>query len=195
MSGVRYCAVAGAMALTAAVAGCLSMTAKSGERLFEVRRAEESVVLYTIYRGPLEPVNAVNATVQQLMMMAIQKGMMPKGSVSFMYLNNPDLTPSAHWLTEIRIAVGDNALKLAGTLGPFTDVKKLAPVDVVVAIKPEGMADPMPVYRKLFPWLLAHDYLPLEGASETFLTNMQTNDYSKMKTQIVVPVRKLPRIG
>jgi DNA gyrase inhibitor GyrI len=183
------------MALTVTAAGCLSMVGQPGEKSFEVRRTEESVVLYTIYRGPLEPVNAVNATVQQLMMMAIQRGLKPKTIITFMYLNNPDMTPSAHWLTEIRIPVSDNALKVAGTFGPFTDVKKLAPVDVVVAIKPEGMADPMPVYRKLFPWLLAHNYLPLEGASETFLTNTQTNDYSKMKTQIQIPVRKLPRIG
>jgi len=191
MNGVRCCAVAGALALTAAVAGCLSAAAKSRDGSFEVRRAEESVVLYTIHRGPLDQ---VSSTVQQLMAMAAQKGLMPRGAVSFMYLNNQELTPSAHWLTEIRIPVSDNALKLAGTLGTFTDVKKLAPVDVAVATKPEGMANPGPVYRKLFPWLLANGYVPLEGTREVFLTNAQTNDYSKMRTQIMVPVRKIPRI-
>jgi DNA gyrase inhibitor GyrI len=135
----------------------------------------------------------VGSTIQELMTMAAPKGLIPNGSISFMYLTNMEMTPSAHWLTEIRIPVGDDALKLAGTLGKFTDVMRLDPVDVVVATKPEGLADPGPIYRQLYPWLLENGYVPVEGPCEQFLTNAQTNDYSKMRTEIMIPVRKVSK--
>ncbi|MBN1505882.1 MAG: GyrI-like domain-containing protein [Sedimentisphaerales bacterium] len=186
MTRTKCCAVAGALALTAVIAGGLWAAANPAEPSFEVRKTAESVVLYTIHRGPFDQ---VGATIRELMTMAAPKGLIPRGPISFMYLTNPELTPSAHWLTEIRIPVGEDALRLSGTLGKLTDVKKLAPIDVVVGTKSEGMADPGPVYHKLYPWLLANSYVPIEGPREVFLTNAETSDYSKMRTEIMVPVR------
>lgn len=189
MNRAKCCAVAGALALTAAVAGGL-LAANPPEPSFEIRKTAESVVLYTIHRGSFDQ---VGSTIQELMAMAVPKGLIPTGPISFMYLTNMELTPSADWLTEIRVPVGDDALKLAGTLGKFTGVMRLAPVDVVVATKPEGLADPGPIYRKLYPWLLENGYVPVEGPREQFLTNAKTNDYSKMKTEIMIPVRKVTK--
>jgi effector-binding domain-containing protein len=188
MDRTKCYAALGALALIAVIAGGLPAAANPAEPSFELRRTSECVVLYTIHRGPFDQ---VGTTIQELMTMAAPKGLIPKGPVSFMYLTNPELTPRAHWLTEVRVPVGEDALKLAGTLGKFTDVQKLAPIDVVVATKPEGMADPGPVYHKLYPWLLANGYIPLEGPREQFLTNAESNDYSKMKTEIMVPVQKV----
>jgi len=108
-----------------------------------------------------------------------------------MYLNNPATTPGERWLTEIRIPVDEDALKLAGTLGRFTDVKKAPGADVVAAIKPEGPATPESVYQKLYARMLRDGYMPTEGPSEVFLTNAQTGDYSKMRSEITTSVTKV----
>ena len=189
MDRTKCYAAMGALALIAVIAGALLAATNAAGPSFEIRRTSESVVLYTIHRGPFDH---VGTTIQELMAMAAPKGLIPKGPISFVYLTNPELTPSAHWLIEIRVPVGEDALKLAGMLGKFTDVQKLPPMDVVVVTKPEGTADPGPLYHKLYPWLLANGYVPLEGPREQFLTNAESNDYSKMKTQIMVPVQKVP---
>jgi len=187
MNRIKCCVATGVVALTAAAAGAL-LAANPPEPSFEIRKTTESVVVYTIHRGPL---SQVGSTIQELMALAVPKGLIPAGPVSFLYLTNRELTPSADWLTEIRVPVGEDALKLAGTLGKFTDVMRVAPVDVVVATKPEGQADPGPIYHKLYPWLVENGYVPVEGPRERFLTNAKTNDYSKMKTEIMIPVRKV----
>jgi len=190
MRRTTCCVAAGSLALTAVVAGTLLAAAKAHETSFEIRKTEPRVVLYTIHRGSFDK---VGSTIQELMTMAAPRGAIPTGPISFAYLTNMELTPKEHWLTEVRIPVGEDALKLAGTLGKFTDVMKLAPIDVVVATKPEGMTDPGPVYHKLYPWLLENGYVPVEGPLEQFLTNAEGNDYSKMKTEIMIPVRKVSR--
>ena len=188
MRSTTCCAAVGTLALIVAAAGALLAAVKPQETSFEVRKTEARVVLYTIHRGSFDK---VGATIQDLMTMAVPKGLIPSGPISFVYLTNMELTPKEHWLTEIRIPVGEDALKLAGALGKFTDVMKLAPIDVVVATKPEGMADPGPVYHKLYPWLSENGYVPVEGPREQFLTNAESNDYSKMKTEIMIPVMKV----
>jgi effector-binding domain-containing protein len=89
------------------------------------------------------------------------------------------------------IPVGEQALKLAGTLGDFTDVKELPATQAAVATKPEGLADPAPLYRKLYTWIHKQGYVVTDAHSELFLTNAMGGDYDKMKTQIYVPVEKL----
>jgi len=155
---------------------------------FSVRKVEEQVVLYTLRRGSYE---TVGPAIGKLFALAGQKGIAPQGNMSISYLNNPMRVSSEHWLSEIRIPVGKEALKLAGTLGEFTDVKVMAATEAVVGVKPEGMADPGPIYAGMARWVFEHGYVGAEGPSETYLTNAMTGDYSKMKVEIVMPVTKV----
>ena len=154
-----------------------------------VRTVNEQIVLYTIYRGPY---NQMGQAVGKLFALAGQKGLMPpRGPVTYKYLNNPTLVSSEHWLTEIRIPVAEDALKLVGKLGNMTDVKKVPAMKMVVAVKPEGLADPGTVYNRLIIWIHRHNYAAIDGFREIFLTNMMSGDYSIMKSEIMVPVEKL----
>jgi len=159
------------------------------KRGFDVRTVNEQIVLYTIYRGPY---NQMGQAVGKLFALAGQKGLMPpRGPVTYKYLNNPTLVSSEHWLTEIRIPVAEDALKLVGKLGNMTDVKKVPAMKMVVAVKPEGLADPGTVYNRLIIWIHRHNYAAIDGFREIFLTNMMSGDYSIMKSEIMVPVEKL----
>ena len=51
---------------------------------------------------------------------------------------------------------------------------------------------PAAIYQKLYRWIAAQGYVVTDAASEIFLTNATTGDYAKMKTEILVPVEKLP---
>ena len=155
---------------------------------FSTRKADEQVVLYTLYRGSYDK---VGAAIGKLFALAGEKGIAPQGNLSMAYLNNPSRVSSEHWLTEIRIPVGKEALEAAGTLGEFTDVKVIGPSEVVVAVKPEGVADPSPIYQGMARWAFEHGYVGAEGPSETYLTNAMTGDYSKMKVEIAMPVEKV----
>ena len=97
---------------------------------------------------------------------------------------------SEHYLTEIRIPVGKDALKLAGTLGEFTDVKTLPAMEVAAVIKPAGQADPNAIYDYLYARITRQGYMAADNACETFLTNGKEN-YAQMKSEIMVPVKKL----
>jgi len=174
--------------LAIAAAGAVPVGADPPEISVEVRRTQERVVLYTIHRGPLDK---VGAAIGEAIGAAAKKGAYPMGPISFAYLNNFETTPEEHWLTEIRIPVGEDALKLAGTLGKFTDIKKLPALDTAVAVKPEGLATPDSVYQRLYAWMFENGYMPTERPSEVFLTNAQTGDYSKMRSEIMIPVRKM----
>ena len=88
-----------------------SSTDKPG---FTIRQAPKEVVLYTICRGPYEK---VGPSIGKLYALAGQKGIIPRGSAYYVYLNNPQRVSSQHYLTEIRIPVGQDALKLTGSLG------------------------------------------------------------------------------
>ena len=154
-----------------------------------VRTANEQIVLYTIYRGPY---NQMGQAVGKLFALAGQKGLMPpRGPVTYKYLNNPTLVSSEHWLTEIRIPVAEDALKLVGKLGEMTDVKKVPAMKMAVAVKPEGLAEPGAVYNRLIIWIHRHNYAAIDGFREIFLTNMMSGDYSMMKSEIMAPIEKL----
>jgi len=157
---------------------------------FTIRKVEQQAVLYTICRGSYDK---SGTAVGRLFALAGQKGMTPKGPPLYVYLNNPQYVSSEHWLTEIRIPVDDPSLKFAGTLGEMTDVKLLKATDVAVVIKPEGMADPAPIYDQLQDWILKQGYTASEGPLENFLTNPAGENYAQMKTEIMIPVKKVSK--
>jgi DNA gyrase inhibitor GyrI len=170
------------------VAGAILAQSTPQDNSIEVRKVPECMVLYTIHRGSLDK---VGATIGETIAAAAQKGVYPRGTISFVYLNNPATTPHEHWLTEIRIPVADDGLKLAGTLGKFTDFKKLPSVEAAVAVKPEGQATAEPIRQRLYVWMHENGYMPAEGPSEIFLTNARAGDYSKMKSEIRIPLQKV----
>lgn len=187
MNKTKCCGVF-VIAVLAGIAGVILAQSKQTQDFIEVRKTKESVVLYTIHRGSFDKVGpAIGETIAA----AAHKGVYPKGAIYFAYLNNPAMVSNEHWLTEIRIPVSDDALKLAGTLGQFTDVKRLPSMEMAVVIKPEGMATPEPVYQKLHAWMLQNGYMPTERPSEIFLTNGQSGDYSKIRSEILVPVTRV----
>jgi effector-binding domain-containing protein len=183
-----YHVAAGVIGIVIAVSGVILAESKPQESPVQIRKTQEQVVLYTIHRGPFDK---VGATIGELMRTAAPKGLYPKGAISFVYLNDFSTVPSEHWLTEIRIPVAEEALSQAGTLGKLTDVKKLPSVDVAVVTKPEGLANPESVYQQLYTWVFQNGYRPTEGSCEVFLTNASAGDYSKMKSEIMVPIRKV----
>jgi hypothetical protein len=159
---------------------------------FAIKNVEPQVFLYTLYRGSYDK---VGPAIGKLFALAGQKQIIPRGPVCFVYLNNPMRVSSEHWLTEIRIPVGEEALKFAGTLGEFTDVKALPAHQVVVAEKPQGQADPGQIYDNLTTWVMKQGYIIDDGFSEEFAAGAQSADYSQMKTNITAPIKKLPKPG
>ena len=167
----------------------ISATSGGGKSTFTLRRIEKQVVLYTIYRGSYDK---VGLAIGKLCALAGRKGVRPLGPMTHVYLNNPKLVASQHWLTEIRVPVGKEALKLAGTLGEMTDVKTLPAMEVLVAVKAKGQADPAPIYEEIYRQVLKEGYLAAQGPIEKFLTNAETGNYAQMKTEIMIPVSKTP---
>jgi len=159
-----------------------------GKSAFAIRKVEKQVVLYTICRGSYDK---TGPAVGKLFALAGQKRIRPRGPASYVYLNSPKLVSSQHWLTEIRIPVGKEALKLAGTLGEMTDVKALPAMEVAVAIKPKGQGDPSSIYENLYAWIYKQGYVVTEGPRESFLTNAMAGNYAQMKSEIMVPVMKV----
>ena len=153
-----------------------------------IRKAEAQTVLYTLYRGPYDK---VGPAIGKLFMLAGQKGMAVRGPLAMIYLNNPQLVSSAHWLTELRIPVDKNALKLAGALGEFTDVKELPAFELAVVTKGEGVADLSPLMERLETWIRENGYTALEGPRETTLKGAETGDYAKMLSEIAIPLQKI----
>jgi len=153
-----------------------------------VRKLQPQTVLYTIYRGSYDK---IGEAIGNLFALAGQKGVYPRGSMCCVYLNNPQYVSSEHWLTEIRIPVGEEALKHAGTLGAMTDVKTIPAMDVAVAVKPKGMADAGPIYEAFRLWMHKEGYVGVEGPIEVFLSNSQTGTYAQMESEIMWPVKKL----
>jgi effector-binding domain-containing protein len=155
---------------------------------FSIRKVDEQVVLYTLYRGPYDK---VGPAIGKLFQLAGEKGLIPKGPLCMSFLNNPELTEKEHFLSEIRIPVEKDALKLAGTLGEFTDVKVIKAHDAVVVPKREGQADPSSIYSALENWLIKQGYVGLEGPYERYLDAMPKATYAEMKTEMLIPVRKV----
>ncbi|MFH1615725.1 MAG: GyrI-like domain-containing protein [Planctomycetota bacterium] len=159
-------------------------TEKSG---ISVRKTKEEVVLYTIYRGSYDKIGLV---ISKLYATAGRSQITPQGSVYYVYLNNPKQVSSQHWLTEVRIPVSKDALKAAGTLGEMTDIKTLPVTEVVVAIKPDGQADPSEIYNKLYDWISKEGYIISDSPREVFLTNAMSGNYAQMETEIIIPIQK-----
>jgi effector-binding domain-containing protein len=170
----------GAAQISAKSAGC--------KNDFAIRKVEEQVVLYTIHRGSYDK---MGPAIGKLFGLAGSKAIRPRGQMSFVYLNNPRCVSAQHWLTEIRVPVGKEALKYAGTLGEMTDVKTVPAVEMVVTVKPKGQADPSPIYERLFTWIYKTGYVHIEDPRERFLSNASTGDYAQMKSEIMVPVSKI----
>lgn len=156
-----------------------------------IRKTEEEVVLYTIHRGSYAETGQV---VGDLYALAGNKGISPQGPVCYVYLNNPTRVSHKHWLTEIRIPVSKDALKAAGTLGKMTDVKILPAMEVAVTVKPEGQTSTRSIYERLHTWIIKQGYMPVGSHHEVFLTNFTTDDYSMMKTEITIPIRRLSTV-
>lgn len=154
---------------------------------FSVRKVDEQTVLYSIYRGPYEN---IGQPIGKLYALAGQNGLFPKGSLSCVYLNNPQLVSKEHYLTEIRIPVDKSALKLAGTLGELTDVKTLPAVEMVTTKKPKGTTDQSPIYERLHNWLYKNGYVSIDNACEVFSSQAMTMSYEQTETEIMIPVKK-----
>lgn len=152
-----------------------------------IRKIKEQVVLYTIYRGSY---NKIGPAIGNLYALAGKNQISPRGAAYYVYLNNPNQISSQHWLTEIRIPVSKDALKAMGTLGEMTDVKALPAVEVAVAVKPQGQADPSGIYNRLQTWILKQNYIPADSPREVFLTNAMAGDYAQMETEIMFPIQK-----
>ena len=152
-----------------------------------VRKVEPQVVLYTIYRGSYEK---AGSAIGKLFALAGQNRIQPRGPVYYVYLNNPNQVSSEHWLTEIRIPVGKDALKITGILGEMTDVKTLPAMEMAVAVKPQGLTDPSPIYTALYAWAVKQGYMVAGSSREVFLTNAMSGSYAQMKTEIMLPVQK-----
>lgn len=152
-----------------------------------IRQLKSQTVLYTIYRGDY---NKISQPIGNLFALAGKNGIYPRGSLCIAYLNNPRYTSSEHYLTEIRIPVGEDALKLTGTLGEMTDVKTLPAIDVAVVVKPEGVADSASIYEALGLWLHKKGYKAVDSPIEVFLAHAATGNYAQMKSEIMIPVVK-----
>jgi effector-binding domain-containing protein len=150
------------------------------------RKIEAQTVLYIIYRGPYEK---IGQPIGGLYALAGKSRIAPIGAVSLVYLNNPALVSPEHYLTEIRIPVGEEAKKLAGTLGPMTDVKSLKAQEVAVVEKAPGDANYGAIYGRLYEWIGKNGYRSIDNPIEVF-PNSEGGDYEKMKSEVMVPVAK-----
>lgn len=180
--------VASCMCLMLALVAKIFAESGSDESNISIRKVEEETVLYTIYRGSYDKIGPV---IGNLYALAGKNSISPRGSAYYVYLNNPNQVSSQHWITEIRIPVSKDALKAAGTLGEMTDIKILPTMEMTVAVKPEGQAEPRSVYKRLYSWIFKQGYMPAGSPREVFLTNAMSGDYSKMKTEIMIPIQKI----
>lgn len=178
--------LAGCLTAVCAIEICAELATPKSD--FSIGKVKPEVVLYTICRGPYDKIGPM---IGNLYALAGKNGIMPRGSVYYVYLNNPGQVSSEHWLTEIRIPVSKESLEKAGTLGKMTDIKQMPAMEMAVAIKPEGQTDPSGIYNNLYAWILKQGYVPLSAHREIFLTNAMSGDYGRMKTKIMISVQKL----
>jgi len=177
-----------AMVLMAIVVVGICAEQTTDKSKITIRQLGPQTVLYSIYRGDY---SKVGPAIGKLYALAGKSGIYPRGSLSFVYLNNPRYISGEHLLTEIRIPVGEDALKLAGTLGEMTDVKTMPAMEMAVVEKSMGQMDYGAIYNSLYNWIAKQGYVATDNASEVFLTNAMTGDYAQMKSEIMVPVNKL----
>jgi effector-binding domain-containing protein len=155
-----------------------------------IRQTESQTVLYTIYRGNYEK---IGQAIGKLFATAASKGIQPGGSLSCVYLNNPEYVPMEHCLTEIRIPVANakEALKHAGTLGEMTDIKVMPAMEVAVITKPGMNIEYADFYKSLYDGIARMGYRTSDNACETFLTNTMSTDYSQTKSEVTIPIKKI----
>ena len=153
-----------------------------------IRQLEPQTVLYTIYRGSYDK---MGKAIGSLYALAGQKGIHPRGQMSCVYLNNPEYVSAEHCLTEIRIPVAKEALKYAGTLGEMTDIKELRAMEVAVIIKHGMQVDYAALYKGLYDGIAKKSYRASDNAWESFPSKNFSGDYTQMKSEIMVPVKKL----
>ena len=153
-----------------------------------VRRLEPQTVLYTIYRGEY---GKMGKAIGDLYALAMKNNVIPHSSLYCVYLNNPQYVSAEHCLTEIRVPVGEDALKLTGTLGEMTDIKTIKAMEVAVTKKSPGQTDHASVYNNLYLWIAKNGYVSADNACEIFTSNNWSMDYAQMKTEIMIPVRKI----
>jgi hypothetical protein len=79
----------------------------------------------------------------------------------------------------------------AALLGKFTDIKRVAGVEVVAATKPEGLGMPESVSQKLYARMLRDCYMPTEAPRRSSSQMPKRGDYSKARSEIRIPVRKV----
>jgi effector-binding domain-containing protein len=174
----------------AAFAGLLTVygQAEGPQPKVTVRQEAEQVVAYTVFRGSYEK---IGPAIGQLFGKLGQNGIMPQGPIMFVYLNNAGITQPDHYLTEVRIPVGKEALAKAGTLGDFTDVTTIPALEYAVIKKEPGMGDPMGLRKALYAWVRENGYQTLDNCCERFLDPTPTTDYTQMNNEIMVPVAKV----
>jgi effector-binding domain-containing protein len=153
-----------------------------------LRKIEPQTVLYTIYRGEYQK---IGKPIGNLYGLAMKNQIWPKGSISLVYLNNPQYVSGEHCLTEIRMPVDKEALKKAGTFGEMTDVKELKAMEVAVIKKPAGQMNYDSLNSSIYKWAKQNGYRTTENACEIFAGSGGGTDYSQMKSEIMVPVEKL----
>jgi effector-binding domain-containing protein len=153
-----------------------------------IRKIDSQVVLYTIYRGEYQK---IGKSIGNLYGLAMKNQVWPKGSISFVYLNNPQYISGGHCLTEIRIPVGKEALEKSGTFGEMTDIKEIKAMEVAVIKKSPGQMNYSSLFISLYKWASQNGYRMTENASEIFTDTGLGKDYSKMSSEIMVPVVKL----
>lgn len=149
-----------------------------------IRNIGPQAVLYTIHRGHYE---TVSSTINKLYMLADAKGICFTGPVFTGYLNDPQIQSSEHWLIEIRIPVGPDAMKFAGTLGPMTDVKILPAMKVAAVVKPAGQENPEITICSLHSWIKKHGYRIAGGLWQSASCDKPDN-YAHMRTEFIIPV-------
>jgi hypothetical protein len=162
---------------------------KDADSSIAIRTLGAQTVLYTVVRGPYEKLGEAFGSLYGLL---AGKGIKPAGPAMSVTLNNPESTSSEHWLTEIRIPVDDSAKKLAGTLGPMTDVKTVSETQVAAAVKPKGVSDPADILRRLYAWMALNGYMPTGGPMQKVDSGSPNYDYAQSAVEIMVPVMKAP---
>lgn len=153
-----------------------------------IRKIESQVVLYTIYRGEYQK---IGKPIGNLYALAMKNQIWPKGSISLVYLNNPQYVSGEHCLVEIRIPVGKEALKKTGTLGEMTDVKEMKAMEVAVIKKPAGQMNYDSLYSSLYKWIAQNGYRTTENACEIFAAKAGSMDYAQMQSEIMIPIVKV----
>ena len=152
-----------------------------------VRKLEAQTVLYTVYRGPYDQ---IGKAIGELYGLAGKNQIIPRGAVTLVYLNSPAFVLPEHYLTEIRIPVGDEAKKLAGTLGVMTDVKNLRPMEVAVVEKASGDMDYTGIYSRLYGWIAKNGYSTADNMTEVFQST-GGGSFEQMKSELMLPVNNV----